>query len=108
MRELLAEFWNSRTWAVLIEAGAALVIAAYCIAAFWSLLRRFDRRRAQSLVAEGALNALGFIVCGTLLKTLVLKSWPQIGMFACVFALRTLLKRIFVAEQSRSGVDTAI
>ncbi len=103
MRALLDELWNLRTWAVLIEAAAALVIAAYCTAAFWSLMRRFDRRKAQALVAEGALNALGFIVCGTLLKTLVLKSWPQIGIFACVFALRTLLKRIFVAEQTRSG-----
>ena len=103
MRALLAELWNLRSWAVLIEAAAALVIAAYCTAAFWSLVRCFDRRKAQSLVAEGALNALGFIVCGTLLKTLLLKSWPQIGIFACVLALRTLLKRIFVAEQTRSG-----
>ncbi|MDQ6808804.1 MAG: DUF1622 domain-containing protein [Verrucomicrobiota bacterium] len=104
MLELLAELWNLRPWAVLIEAAAALVTAGYCTAAFWSLLRRFDRRQAQSLVAEGALNALGFIVCGTLLKMLSLKSWSQIGLFACVFALRTLLKRIFVAEQTRSRV----
>lgn len=104
MRALLAELWNPRTWAVLIEAAAGLIIAAYCTAAFCSLIRRFDRRKAQSLVAEGALNALGFIVCGTLLKTLLLKSWSQIGLFACVFALRTLLKRIFLAEQTRSGV----
>ncbi len=104
MRALLDELWNLRTWAVLIEAAAALVIAGYCTGAFWALMRRFDREKAQSLVAEGALNALGFIVCGTLLKTLVLRSWPQIGMFACVFALRTLLKRIFLAEQMRSRV----
>lgn len=104
MRALLAELSNLRTGAVLIEAVAALVIAAYCTAAFWSLLRRFDRHKARSLVAEGALNALGFIVCATLLKTLVLKSWQQIGMFACVLALRTLLRRIFLAEQTRSGV----
>ncbi len=104
MRELLAELWNLRTWAVLIEAAAALVIAAYCTAAFWSLVRCFDRQKARSLVAEGALNALVFIVCGTLLKALLLKSWQQIGLFACVFALRTLLKRIFIAEQTRSEV----
>src|SRR5947209_17754835 len=92
------ELTNVRTWAALIETAAGLVIAGYCAAAFWSLLRGGDRRKAQSLLAEGALGGLSFIVCATLLKTLLLISWQQIGLFASVFALRTVLKRIFAAE----------
>ena len=96
-----AEIANVRTWAALIETAAGLVIAGYCTAAFWSLLRGAARRDAQSLVAEGALTALSFIVCATLLKTLLLISWQQIGLFASVFTLRTVLKRIFAAELTR-------
>ncbi|MDP9099891.1 MAG: DUF1622 domain-containing protein [Verrucomicrobiota bacterium] len=80
------------------------MIAGYCTAAFWLLIRHRGRRRAQFLVAEGALIALSLIVCATLLKTLLLSSWQQIGIFAAVFGLRTLLKRIFAAEQTRSGL----
>lgn len=93
------ELAGVRTWAAVIETVAGLVIAGYCTAACSTLLRRLDRRKAQSLVAGGALTGLSFIVCATLLKALLITSWQQIGIFACVFALRTALKRIFSAEE---------
>lgn len=84
--------------ALLIELVGSVIIAGYCVAAMVALVRRRGRRAAQFLVAEGALTGLGFKLCATLLKTMLLVSWQQIGVFACVLALRTLLKRVFVAE----------
>ncbi|MDQ2659613.1 MAG: DUF1622 domain-containing protein [Verrucomicrobiota bacterium] len=98
MREIWAELFQLRTCAMLIEAAGCLLIVAACARAFATLILTRDRRRAQRLVAEGALGALGFMVCATLLKTLVLTSWAQIGLFASVLALRTALKWAFQSE----------
>ncbi len=91
------------TLALVIEAVGSVLIAGYCVAAAVTLLRRGERHAAQILVAEGALTGLSFKVCATLLKTIMLVSWQQIGMFACVLLLRTLMKRVFAAEQRRLG-----
>ncbi|MGI8891174.1 MAG: DUF1622 domain-containing protein [Chthoniobacterales bacterium] len=101
MPAIWAEFFQLRTGAMVIEAAACLLLAASCARAFGTLLIRRDRGRAQRLVAEGALSALGFMVCATLLKTLVLTSWAQIGLFASVLALRTSLKWAFQSELRR-------
>lgn len=98
MHALWSDAWNVRTCAGVIETAAGMVLAGYCTAAFSSIWRRWSPDRARALVAEGALTALGFIVCATLLKTLLLSSWQQIGIFASVFSLRTVMKRIFAAE----------
>lgn len=50
------------------------------------------------LIAESALTSLSWIVCATLLKTLLLRSWQQIGVFASVFFLRLILKKVLAAE----------
>lgn len=83
--------------------GGALIIVAYCAAALLTLLRARTAGivRARLLVAQGVLTGLGFKLAGTLLKTLLLVSWRQILVFAAIFALRTLLKRLFVWEQTR-------
>lgn len=98
MHALWLEVATARTFAALIETAAGVVLVGYCAAGFVSVLVRRDVERARGLVAEGALTALGFIVCATLLKTLLLISWQQIGIFACVLSLRTVMKRIFAAE----------
>lgn len=98
MHALWGEVSNARTWAALIETAAGLVLAGYCAVGFWSVVRSGSPDNARSLVAEGALTALSFIVCATLLKTLLLSSWQQIGIFASVFTLRIVLKKVFGAE----------
>lgn len=102
----MVEPWDDlrdvRSWALLIEALGGLIIAAYSTAAFIILVLRRDRARARFLVADGALTALSFMVCATLLKTLLLISWQQIGLFAALFLLRTGLKRVFLHEQRES------
>ena len=98
----MAAIWHElrdvRSWALLIEAAGGLIIAGYALAAFGVLLLRRDRARARRVVASGALTALSLMVCATLLKTLLLTSWRQIGLFAAVLALRAALKQIFIAE----------
>lgn len=98
MLALWAEASGIRAVALFIEAVGGLLIAAYCAAAFAILVLRRDRLRARQLVGEGGLNALSFMVCATLLKTLFLTSWYQIGIFASVLLLRTILKKVFAAE----------
>jgi hypothetical protein len=53
-------------------------------------------------MAGGVLAALGFMIAAALLKTIALHNGPQIGMFAFVVALRTLMKRVFAREQAAS------
>lgn len=107
MHGLWGEVGNARVWAALIETAAGVIIVGYCAVAFWSVVRSRGPDRARTLVAEGALTALSFIVCATLLKTLLLRSWQQIGVFACVFTLRIVLKKVFAAEVPDSRGDAA-
>ncbi len=89
-------------WAGSIEMGGSLIIVAYVLAAVWTLLRSRTTgiTHARLLVAQGVLTGLSFKLAGTLLKTLLLVSWQQILVFAAIFALRTVLKRLFVWEQT--------
>ena len=54
--------------------------------------------RMQQVMAQGVVGALGLMTAATLLKTMTLRSWSAIGMFAVVLALRTLVKRTLAAE----------
>ncbi len=89
-------------WASLIEMGGSVVIVAYCLAALLTLLRSraVGIVSARLLIAQGVLTGLSFKLAGTLLKTLLLVSWRQILIFTAIFALRILLKRLFVWEQT--------
>lgn len=77
-----------------VELLTNLVLAGYVAAALLSLLRGADLHRARLQVADGILLALNLKVVATLLRTLELTSWNQIGLFAAVFVLRTALKRV--------------
>jgi uncharacterized membrane protein len=88
-------------WVAAIEMIGALIIAGYCAAAVWALMRSRDIRAARLRIAQGAITGLSYKLAATLLKTILLLSWRQIAMFAAIFALRTLLKRLFLWEQQR-------
>jgi uncharacterized membrane protein len=87
--------------ALLIEATAGLVVAAHVLAALGAVLRGRGPEAARLIVAEGAVLALSLEAGAALLKTLHLPGWPQIAAFAAILALRTVLKRVFAAEQAR-------
>ena len=89
--------------AQLIELAGAIAIAWHVALACVAALRPNGYVRARMVVADGVLTALSFMVAGTLLKTMALRSWHQIGMFAFVLAFRTLLKQVFVWEE-RAGI----
>jgi hypothetical protein len=36
---------------------------------------------------------------GACVKTIQLQTWDQIGLFLMIFALRAMLKRVFLAEE---------
>jgi len=97
--------WVSfNTVTLLIEAVGSLYVVGYVLAAVWALIHGSGPDRlaqARLLIAEGALAGLNFKVAATLLKTLQLQSWNQIGLFVATFALRTVLKRFFTWEQAR-------
>jgi uncharacterized membrane protein len=85
----------------LIDLGGAVVIV-------WSIIRASTRgvldrepEHARVVVAEGVLSALGFLIASTLLKTIALRGWDQIGTFAFILAFRTILKRVFDAERRK-------
>lgn len=86
--------------AVLIQFGGALIVVARILTALvHGLLRLRSVERTRLIVVEGALAGLGFMTAATLLRTVTLQTWEQIGLFAAVFALRTVLKRALAWER---------
>lgn len=51
------------------------------------------------LVIEGALQGLGLKTAASLLRTIEVRSWHQIGAFAAILALRTTLGHVMAHEQ---------
>ena len=84
---------------LMIEVLAAIVVAYHVLQALIAIVRRQGSDAARLWIGEGVIAALGFSMAGTLLKTIGLQSWTQIRLFAFVFLLRTLLKRVFQWEQ---------
>ena len=89
--------------AALIEFGGALVIAAHVARAAWSMLARRSPDQARALASRGLAAGLDFKLAATLLKTLNLVGWNQIGMFVAVFALRLLVKRTLLSNRTGSS-----
>ncbi len=85
----------------LVDVAAAIVVFYYVAAALWAILRGLGDDVARLKIAQGVLSALGFSVAGSLLKIIALQTWPQIRLFAFVFLLRTVLKRVFAWEELR-------
>jgi uncharacterized membrane protein len=97
----LSEVLNFSLWIVVIEFIGALLIVAHILVAIISLLRGKSIAEARLLAADGAIMGLSFKLAGTLLKTIELHTWQQILLFVAIFALRTVLKRIFTWERVR-------
>jgi len=89
----------------LIEFGGALMVVVFCAVAVWSVLREHEPVKARHWVALGALMGLNFKLAATVLKTLYVVSWSQVGMLAFVIGLRTVLKWTFVRERRRLPGD---
>ena len=89
-----------RTLALLVEMAGSLYLLGYVLAAFLALLRGPPQERldhARLLIADGVIVSRA----GTLLKILEVQTWNQIGLFAAMLALRTLLKRFFTWERGQ-------
>lgn len=82
-----------------VELASNLVLFGYVVAALLALLRGRSLLRARLLIADGILFALNLKVVATLLRTMELTTWRQIGLFAAVFILRTGLKRAIAWER---------
>lgn len=89
--------------ALAIEAAGSLLLLGYVLAALLAPARRQALDRCRMLLADGAVFSLGFKTAASLLKTLELNTWHQIGTFVAVLALRTALKRAFAAEKLAQG-----
>lgn len=87
-----------RTFFFVTDTASALVIAGYCAAALITAVRTGRATEAQSLVARGALLGMSIKLVGTCLRTVELQTWTQIGFFAAILVLRTVLKKIFQWE----------
>jgi hypothetical protein len=79
----------------------SVLLAGYVAAALAGLARGRGVAAARMAVADGVVLALSLKTAAALMKALELQSWDQIGLFATVLALRTLLKRVFAWERSR-------
>ena len=97
----VVNIFNYLLWASIIEFIGALLIVCYILAALYAVLRGRRIIDAQQIVADGAIAGLNFKLAGTLLKTIVVHSWQQILMFAAIFALRIILKRLFTWERAK-------
>lgn len=87
--------------ALVIQLLAALVIAAHLGEALLILGRTRCIPLARLRAADGVIAGLGLLTAATLLKTIELRTWTQIGLFAVVLSLRIGLKRFFGWERAR-------
>ncbi len=85
--------------ALTIEAAGSVLLLGYVVAALLALARQRGLEHCRLLLADDAVFSLGFKTAASLLKTLELNTWHQIGAFVAVLALRTVLKRAFAAEK---------
>jgi uncharacterized membrane protein len=84
-----------------IQFVSTLIIVGHVIVALGDLLSfpgSQGWQRARNRVAEGVLLGLSLVVAATLLRTIVVRSFSDLGVFFVVFALRTILKRVFTWE----------
>jgi uncharacterized membrane protein len=86
-----------------IDAFGSLIVAASVAKVLWLLLRTRSISLARVTLSQGVLFGLSFKVAATLLTIIVLETWTQIGVFAAVFALRTVLRRVFAWELLRTS-----
>ncbi|WP_019585599.1 DUF1622 domain-containing protein [Deinococcus apachensis] len=84
---------------LLVELVTNLVLFGYIVAALLTLIRGGGIPRARLLVVDGILFALNLKVVATLLRTMEITTWNQIGLFAAVFVLRAVLKRVTTWER---------
>ncbi len=82
---------------------ATLIIAVAALHAGWSTARYRDPHEVRRILANGVLGALGFLVIAALLKTIELRDWHGIGMFAAVLGMRTLVKWDFASVLSEEA-----
>ena len=84
---------------LLIEAAGSLLLSGYVVAALVVVGRARGVGRARWLVIEGAVAGLDLKLAASLLKTIELHTWQQLGAFAAILALRILIKQLFVWER---------
>lgn len=104
MGRVLADWLGTPYAIALIELAGALLIVGYCVAALVSLLRTGVPETARLLIIQGSLWGLSLKTAASLLKTIELQTWAQIGAFASILALRTLIKRVMTWEAQRIKV----
>lgn len=94
----------------LIDMLGAGVILAYALLALRSLFqaKTFRVEHAQHLLSEGILNALGFKLAATLLKTILLTNWNALLMFMAIFLIRTVLKFFFRWQEVQLAAQLAL
>jgi hypothetical protein len=83
----------------MIDLASAAVIVGYCAVGLVTAIRSGRPAAAHVLVARGAILGLSMKTVVSLLKAMELQTWDQILMFALVFTLRMVLKRVFEFEK---------
>jgi len=81
-----------------IDTASALVILGYCTVAFIAAIRFGRTTEAHGIVARGAILGMSIKLVAATLKTIELQTWNQIGLFALILLLRTILKKVFQLE----------
>jgi uncharacterized membrane protein len=86
-------------WAALaLEFAASILVALHVLRTAIIVLQRQSITNARLRLAEGVVQALSLLTAGALLKTIGLFTWNQIGIFACILAIRITLKQLFSWE----------
>jgi hypothetical protein len=78
-----------------IEIVSSVIIFGYCAAGFAFFISGKDGFTIKTLVANGTLLSMNLKLVGALLKTIELQTWNQLALFVVIFALRTIIKKVF-------------
>jgi uncharacterized membrane protein len=80
----------------LVELMAAIAVAYHCLWALSDIVQRRCSDQARLRIARGVLLALEFSLADSLLKTIGLRTWLQIRLFAIIYLLRQLVRQVFL------------
>ena len=86
---------------LMLQVFGSLILAAFVASAWFSLGIKHNLERGRLLVANGVIACLTVMTAATLLRTISIRTWPQVFSLALTLSLRILLKRLFVWEKSK-------
>ena len=80
-----------------LEMVGVAILLVYAVRAIWTMFTNKDQ--CKHLMSEGITTALGFLLGGEVLKTIVAPDWKDIGMTCAILLMRAAVTFLLYWER---------